>query len=186
MHDDKKVGIFCIVMRKQTIIKIPFKIRIPDYLGVPEEIKLLPDRFMPRRIQLPPGLILPEVEFSKEDIPRQSIFWIDWQNSLEAIDVRIFPQTIEKNEQFVEFKLSPDVDTSELMGHCLLPTNTLPHGSVEDWGFREANQEKQTIRLIVPTALYWEYIMPHYYQDFWQGLACHLMYLDAGKWWGTW
>ena len=78
------------------------------------------------------------------------------------------------------------MDTSELMGHCLLPTNTLPHGSVEDWGFREANQEKQTIRLIVPTALYWEYIMPHYYQDFWQGLACHLMYLDAGKWWGTW
>jgi len=134
---------------------------------------------------LPEGFAFPEVEFGEEDIPLRSIKALENPNIAEAVSVRILPQLVGCGEQYLEFLWNDDCQSSGLVGHCWLPTSTVANGHCENWEFQQCNLHTGLMRLSVPKALYWEYILPYYLIDFWHGLAVHLEYLDTANWWAT-
>jgi len=166
------------------MLELPFGIFVPEGVSIPKRIPLQNGRFLPKKIALPAGFVLPETVFKGEEVPVQSLLAISHPRQVDAVSVKIFPQFLERDEQYVEFKISPDMDTSLLIGDCLLPTNTLPHGPCEDWEFEKSVSDR--VKLHVPVALYQEFILPYYFQDFWLGLSTHLEYLDTENWWVTW
>ena len=90
-----------------------------------------------------------------------------------------------KREQYVEFQINSGIKKEYLIGHCLLPTNTLPHGPAQDWEFQTVQSPENRVRLLIPTALYHEFIFPHYFANFWCGLTVHLSYIKTENWFAT-
>jgi len=168
------------------VIHLPFDILVPKYVIVPNDIQLKPGRILPKTIKLLEGSIPSPTELAPENIPTQSLMAQENPYRIPAVDVRIFPQIIGYGDQYVEFQAPDEYKPDLLLGHCMLPTNTLPHGPVEDWEFQKSFANTNRVRLLIPQALYHEYIYPYYLMDFWQGLFVHLKYyLDLSNWWAT-
>ena len=175
------------------VIHLPFEIKdigkacifsVPSCIIVPKEIQLKPRRILPETIKLPEGFVLPSIELEPEDIPIQSLREKENPNRIPAVDVRIYQHLSVKREQYVEFNLNNGINKENLIGHCLFPTHTLLHGPVKDWEF-QVESPANRVRLLIPTALYHEFIFPHYFANFWCGLTMHLLYLKKDNWWAT-
>ena len=163
-------------MPTKKVIHLPFPIPVPESVIIPDGIQLKPGRILPETIKLPEGHVRPSIELE----PRAK----ENPNHIPAVDVRIFPQLIGNGAQYVEFKIEHNINKENLIGHCQLPTHTLLYGPVKDWEFQVESLENR-VRLLIPVALYHQFIFPHYFANFWCGLTMHLSYLKTENWWAT-